>query len=106
MSERSRQGNRSVGSMAGSVQSCVVQVNHIQRMIDINASNLDGLRTQCTATSDLIQQEIKDQEVMSKLCIVCATLPFGESARIARERVLAVILSATVPFLAGTNLPK
>ncbi|XP_028400943.1 kinase suppressor of Ras 2-like [Dendronephthya gigantea] len=52
--------------MAGSVESaCVVQVNnmnHLQRMIDISATNLDGLRTQCTTSSDLIQQEIRDQE--------------------------------------------
>ncbi|CAB3998995.1 dnaJ homolog subfamily C member 1 [Paramuricea clavata] len=52
--------------MASSVESaCAPQVNnmnYIQRMIDINASNLDGLRTQCTTSSDLIQQEIRDQE--------------------------------------------
>ena len=51
---------------------CVVQVNNmdnIQRMIDINASNLDGLRTQCTTSSDLIQQEIRDQEVCKAICL-------------------------------------
>lgn len=53
--------------MAGKVEpSGVLQVNnmnYIQQMIDINASNLDGLRTKCTTSSDLIQQEIRDQEV-------------------------------------------
>ena len=61
-------------SMAGSVESaCVVQVNnmnHIQHMIDINASNLDGLRTQCTTSSDLIQQEIRDQEVRALILLL------------------------------------
>ena len=60
--------------MAGSVEpACTVQVNNmnnIQRMIDINASNLDGLRTQCTTSSDLIQQEIRDQEVCWGICVI------------------------------------
>ena len=63
--------------MAGSVESaCVGQVNnmnYIQRMIDINASNLDGLRTQCTTSSDLIQQEIRDQEVCELICVTLVT---------------------------------
>ncbi len=63
--------------MAGSVESaCVVQVNnmnYIQRMIDINASNLDGLRTQCTTSSDLIQQEIRDQEVCRLIYVTLVT---------------------------------
>lgn len=64
--------------MAGSVESaCIVQVNnmnHLQRMIDISATNLDGLRTQCTTSSDLIQQEIRDQEV----CVAYLFKIYGE----------------------------
>lgn len=35
----------------------------IQNMIDISMSNLRGLRTQCAASNDLAQQEIRTLEV-------------------------------------------
>ena len=46
------------------------QLQMVQRMIDISASNLNGLRTQCATNSDLIQQEIRTLEVrISRHCI-------------------------------------
>lgn len=38
------------------------QLQMVQGMIDISASNLNGLRTQCATNSDLIQQEIRTLE--------------------------------------------
>lgn len=38
----------------------------IQNMIDISMSNLRGLRTQCAASNDLAQQEIRTLEVGDK----------------------------------------
>ena len=34
-----------------------------QRMIDLTAKQLDGLRTQCVTTEEITQKEIKEAEV-------------------------------------------
>lgn len=37
-----------------------------ESMIDISADRLEGLRTQCSTTAELTQQEIRTLEVMLK----------------------------------------
>lgn len=44
------------------IGAAVDQLRMVQGMIDISASNLNGLRTQCATNSDLIQQEIRTLE--------------------------------------------
>lgn len=45
------------------VSKVLEQIQMVQGMIDMNASSLNSLRTQCSTNSDLIQQEIRTLEV-------------------------------------------
>ncbi|XP_029467841.1 kinase suppressor of Ras 1 isoform X3 [Rhinatrema bivittatum] len=47
------------GADAGRPPDQLRQCQHIQTMIDISLANLRGLRTQCAASNDLTQQEIR-----------------------------------------------
>lgn len=43
----------------------------VQSMIDISADRLEGLRTQCSTSAELTQQEIRTLEVIAALYFDC-----------------------------------
>ena len=47
----------------GTQQSTIQTLLDINAMIDIHAKHLEGLRTQCSTSAELIQQEIRTIEV-------------------------------------------
>lgn len=48
------------------IESCMTA----QTMIDINTEHLEGLRTECTTSATLTQQEIRTLEVLIKFSIL------------------------------------
>lgn len=73
LERKERSGGEAAGGGAGpraaaarglpAVRSTLQQCGLLQDLIDISLSNLRGLRTQCAASNDLTQQEIRTLEV-------------------------------------------
>ncbi|KAI1903669.1 hypothetical protein AGOR_G00029580 [Albula goreensis] len=61
MVESDEQSERVSGG--GAAMAALQQCEHIQNMIEISISSLQGLRTKCAASNDLTQQEIRTLEV-------------------------------------------
>lgn len=51
----------------------------VQSMIDISADRLEGLRTQCSTSAELTQQEIRTLEVTTTASLYLCTLLFTYS---------------------------